>query len=212
MKISLEYAHASLGAIDKSDIQRSVEAARAVDARLVDDGHEVTRVVLLDDKTVDPANARERAEQVLGLAADLGLPGDLSFSETDLRSFLPNLEQILPSRARKRLNRDASTGLTKYGNLPCSVDIALWHSLRLGLLGVSEVGSYDLAISVLGDGNREFEDLASDHFLRFLEPTGTISRIITLFYPQSPVAPPNTDELLNTLNIAMKEATQWPSS
>ncbi|MDQ0733494.1 hypothetical protein [Arthrobacter sp. B1I2] len=206
MKVSLEFAHSSLATIDQQEISRSVEAALTVQEWLETNGHEVTTVILLDDKKVSPASAEERGRELLDLVATLGCPADSWFFETRLRRWLPQLGQLLPPQQVRKLDRDANRYLRQYGCLPCSVDIALWHSLRLGYLGESDIEPNEIAISVLGDGNAEFEELARRNFLNHLEG-GPSNRIITLYYPESPLTTTNAHEMLNQLSLAIKEAS-----
>ena len=212
MKVSLEFAHTNLAAIDTFDIARSVETARSIASSLRSDDHDVSTVILLDDKTLEPNEIVTRAGAVLEEVERLGFPADSCFLESQLRKWLPALGDVLLDRARKKLEHDSGRYLKHYGSLPCSVDIALWHTQRLGLLNGTNADPVDLAVSVLGDGHREAEELAARHFLQYLKPAEARSRIITIFYPQSPLALLNLDELLDNLAVAMKEAPPCPVS
>lgn len=210
MRVSLEFAHSSLAAIDEPEIARSAASAKIVAEWLKSEGHEVSPVILLDDKKVPPTESQAEGRKFIDLVGELGYPAETWYFETHLRRWLPQLKRLLPSRQARRLERDTTSYLRQYGCLPCSVDIALWHSLRLGYLDGGDLEPCDIAISVLGDGNAEFEDLARRNFLDHIDEGNVSSRTVTLYYPESPTAEVHIHEMLDQLALSIKEAMTCP--
>lgn len=211
MKVSVEYAHTNLAAVDTVGMRKSVAVARAVIRHLRAQGHDVQAVVLLDDKKVELERVADEVSGFLALVDELELSPDEIFSESQLRNWLPELTELLPLKQGRKLHRSADSYLKQYNNLPCSVDIALWHTLRLGLLGDAPVGGADVVVSILDNGNREFEELARTQLLDYVR-TPVAQRIITLYYPESPQTPADISALLHELDTAMKEISSCQAS
>lgn len=211
MRVSVEYAHTNLAAPDQEDVERSCMLARLVTGHLEQLGHEVQRAVLLDDKKAEPQQATLLAEWLLSTLQDTGDRPELVFYETELKAHLPALQRLLPAKPLRKLNRDTSH-YAKFGNLPCSVDIALWHALRLGVLTDPRIRPVDVAISVLDAGNREHEDLAQSNLLDHLADAGAApTRVLRLYYPETSAAPFDSSDTLHELDQFLKEVGTCPA-
>ena len=208
--ISLEFAHTNLAAIDRREIIRSAEAARVLVDHLRSLGHDVRTVVLFDDKKVERDEAEMTSELLLRMLADLDSSPDSWWFERELKEHLPTLCDLLPEPIGRRLAKSAHRRLRKYFSLLCSVDIALWHALRLGVIADPRVQPAEVVVSVLADVNQEWEDTARRDYLDHL-PGEVSSRVISLYYPESASAPFEPATLTSQLDYTLKETSPCPS-
>jgi hypothetical protein len=220
MKVSVEYAHVMLPDVGRgkdselpaavlADIERSTAATIAVRDHLVSRGHVVETVILIDDKRLDQ-DARQAAAAVTGAAELAGLHPDIVYFERDLIHVLDPLRELLPRATLKRLDRTVKHSLVAYESLPCSIDISLWHALRLGVLGPVDkrIPEYDLAISVLGDGLHGFEESAQRDVLRHLADERVAHGILPLYFPERPSANFHPQALVEQLELHLEEAAR----
>jgi hypothetical protein len=189
MRVSVEYAHSRIDLVDQGEMIRSVKAAQAVVGACTDLGHTVTTVALIDDKHVTRTEATTMVPSFLRLLAESGLEPQTCYFESDLLGFLGELRELLPTvRLQRALDRNIRNYRAKSKPsaeyLPCSVDIALWHSLRLGMFSDQPLPISDIAVSVLGHANLEYECLARQDYLRHL-PYNASGRVIDVYYPDS---------------------------
>ena len=213
MKISVEFAHTNLAAIDKEEMERSAQAMKCVGQYLREEGHDLRSVVLLDDKKVEREEAEQLAADLFHLLENLKCAPDNWYYERDLINHLPELSQALPKKQRHELERSTRSYIRDFDALPCSVDIALWHTLRLGLLGQDPIiDRSDAVISILGDGNQEYEALARRNVLDHLASGMVSSRVISLYYPEKSSASFWPEALLAPLATALKEMAPCPAS
>lgn len=215
----MEFAHANLDAPNWSDVERSALVARSLQRRLNDLGHGVHLCVLLDDKWTSTADRENFGETLLERLGDLS-PDYFCF-ERDLSVYVDDLNARLSGKAQRELSRNVRKYQGKNGSLPCSVDIALWHFLRLGVLDdhkqilrhtrpKSEAAA-DLAVSILGERNIEYEDVASSNILKHFEPA-IRNRVWRIYFPEDADHPFDDVSADNLVQTETKEFLACPQS
>jgi hypothetical protein len=139
--VDVEFGHHVLYSMHSNarieEVRISTEIARVLIAALNSHGVRIRTSLLVDDK---PCRC------TCGLNSDLaefceyaaGIPVDRVMMESDLAELWEALiGEVRPDR-RDYLRRQAEKWSAAHdGSLACSQDIAIWHSLRLGLIGSS---------------------------------------------------------------------------
>lgn len=195
MRISLEIAHTVLDPDTKPgrEFERSCVIGSDVHRALVDHGHDVDVVILIDDKRIGDDNGAEQVSTLLDKASEHA-PVRAWASERRLQEYLEDLIELIRSPAVRESRR---THLNRYldelGSPPCSTDIAIWQLLRLGVIkdknriitpisGPQGMHKADHVASVLPEYHEEYEQLADRDYLRRTEPSVT-DRIHRLYFP-----------------------------
>jgi hypothetical protein len=196
-QLSIEFGHSMLGcdgAFSRADAMRSADLAAALTEAADQALCQTTTSVLVDDKQVLPAD-RERLAEPLIDALRSRLRVDFVCYESDLVAYVENLVDLVePEKSREKLRRSLSGRIEKYGSLPCSADIAIWHLLRLGMIedrfgalrrcdAGTAFSPCDIAISVLQDNLAEYETAARSNILHFIESLRDNERVIPIYYP-----------------------------
>lgn len=160
-------------------------------------GLECTTSVLIDDKNCERPPTFDDVNHFLSMVALYGPPVDFVCFE----SMLPEYEAALVKSLRPPERLGAQTEIERYkrshGGLGCSHDIAIWHLLRLGILGpvhpksvtaISILASKRIkpffarkVVSVIPTQYRQYEDRAQRDILNLCEEEG-IARQIELIY------------------------------
>jgi hypothetical protein len=182
--VAIEYGHSILlrdgGYDDPDSLQTSVRYAIDVRSALAGAGLTTTTQVLVDDKRVP--RGKGLPEAVAKLAADCraSLETDCFVLESSLHRLLdPFLSGIVVPAARPRLSRKLTGYYARKGALACSHDIALWHTLRFGLLDPGDLAADGdlvpavdgvllpcrVAVSILPARTEEYEDVAARDLL-----------------------------------------------
>lgn len=194
MNCHVEFAHAKLGSVNWVDVERSCSVASMVVDHLHSEGHTTTQGVLIDDKGVERDKRAQLADEFL---SKLNGPSVSYFCfERDLSQYAVDLVALFVERRQRRVTDDIRRYFNKFHTLPCSVDIAIWHLLRLGLLADREhrliwfahphhIVNVDFVASVLGDQLNDFERQARMSLLNYLSDTRARSRIFNIYYPET---------------------------
>jgi hypothetical protein len=195
MRVSLEVAHTALlpgGVFNQSAVHRSLDLGRTLRSLLEAAGHEVSHTLLVDDKQLSKEERNDVTEDFVALV-DREFEVDVVAAEHRLSRYLDDLLDLLPPNGvRRRVSKQLHERLRDTGALPCAADIALWHSLRLGLIpdrdGVltahrAHFEPADAVVSVLIEHDREPEEIAVNRYLKYVEGAG--SRIHRVFYPET---------------------------
>jgi hypothetical protein len=128
------------------DARLSAKLAKQVTSLLRKKGHSVSVSILIDDKrytTERQSRHREKfssysmigqgAVQRLLSTINKELQIDYIVFESELRQFRDLLfAELIPNKHTRRYAREAKKYEETTGNLPCYLDIAIWHLLRLG--------------------------------------------------------------------------------
>lgn len=172
--VSVEYGHTVLDPTtrDPQLLESALESARI--AKLAIDllktrGFGVQSCVLLDDKYLSPALDREHQAELF--LARLPLSPDVAVFESDLRSLAPEMLKLVEEPRKSKLTRELENRAAKGFPLACSVDVTIWHLLRLGLIPArdqtgptaafnSSLASADYAISILPGFEKSYEERA----------------------------------------------------
>lgn len=133
-RVDVEFAHrcAAPSDVDRThqEIEQSTACARALIAQLTEHRIDAVSSVLVDDKkNVTAAMGTRRQSAVLDSVHRL--EADRVMLESELERHLPAFSASLPesSPLPGRFERRRR----QHGELACSQDVAIWHSLRLGL-------------------------------------------------------------------------------
>lgn len=182
LRVDVEFAHQSAEPTDawqtRAEVAGSAAVAHGMVARLAQ--HEemvvVTSVLVDDKKNRSSALDERRRQAVAGCVNQLG--ADRVMLESELVRHLPAFRQSLPpdSPVPARFARR----LACHGELACSQDIAIWHSLRLGLFRAAdprwawhgpradENSVADVCVAVLPRRFRIYEEKAYEQNFRHL--------------------------------------------
>ena len=117
--------------------------------------------------------------------------------ESDLVTLKDEFLNQLQPRQRGRIDREIDRYRRKHGSVACSHDIAVWHMLRLGLLGSGDqiirairrrrerddLHSFYArsALSILEEEDREAEERASE-ILRYCTERDVTKRLELIYY------------------------------
>ncbi len=194
MHVSVEFAHAPVGSVDWFDVSLSCLVAGCLVRRLDELGYTAAPCLLIDDKNVASDARQALADHFLSRIEGLE-PFSYCF-ERDLADYVGDLVSLLSGRPRRRLTREIEHYRDRYQALPCSVDIAIWHLLRLRILSdrlhhivwlraEGHQSNVESVISVLGNQSLDSESLAKQNILRHLKVGDVTSRIVTIFYPET---------------------------
>jgi D-amino-acid oxidase len=182
--VDIEFGHNVLGSRyrhQKAEVARSASIAEELVTALTTCAEiKTVTSVLVDDKHEGQLSCLDRhVDEIEKLVAPMGM--DRIMLESELSRNLPELLALVPSRKRESLERDIADWRARHnGFLACSQDIAIWHTLRLGLIadmGVTwardcdDVGNPDtqrVCVSVLPERFRPFEDRSYAEILRHI--------------------------------------------
>ena len=196
--VSIEFAHSLLDPRNRTEstvgeLQFSATLARQLESELESQGIDVDTVILLDDKQLSPGLERNtEAQRLLSL---IDVQPDFLVFESDLKQLLPALLEVVQEPRRGRLTTEIERRASRGDQLACSVDIAIWHLLRLGILRppprstepltppLGELGPYALAVSILPRYLKEYEDKAQRENLSAV--SRTLSQRIEILYVES---------------------------
>ena len=223
MIVSVEFAHGRLDVDNQptDDVMRSCTVAEHLVKSLIDQGHDVWTCVLLDDKRVSPT---ERDQKASNFFARLEGPHVSYYCfERDLVPLAADLIALLPHGPRReKMRREIEEHVAEYASLLCSVDIAIWHLMRLGV--VDDKGQClhsfeghpppkaDFAISILGDQDGEHEKTARKDILMRLTEGKPIDRVRCLYFPDDVTHVLTKQEVIDVCKPALKELAKWPKS
>lgn len=180
--ISVEYGHTVLDPTNRDAVQDeliySAQLAIRTREELVERGFVVQTVILLDDKHMSPAFSRD--EEATRLIESLPLVPDIIVFESDLKSLAPSLLAATVGSRRSQLTREIDSRAKKGLQLACSVDIAIWHLLRLGIVRSRRSTDFtknlvpaDIVVSILARREKAYEDKA------FRENLSAVSRTLS---------------------------------
>jgi hypothetical protein len=193
-RISIEHSHAILDPLNRTkvtveNLRRSAEMAAILKGHLERANMHVETVMLFDDKYLSAALARDN--EVAPLLALLDSPPDFTVFESDLKRLAPAFISITSEPQRTRIARQMHAG--RRAPLPCSIDIALWHLLRLGVIRPSGrlrdaiadpdegFDPYDIAVSILPHYEKTYEDKARRENLSAV-PSAIADRIEVVYF------------------------------
>lgn len=223
--VSVEFAHTMLspdGVRNIHELHRAQEFASVLLSDLERDGVLTSTAVLIDDKQVDEEERDLLARSVLeDLAARPAI--DVLCFERDLVVYADDLLATLSPTQRPRVQRSIRRRLDQYGTLPCSVDIAIWNLLRLGVLedynnvlqrrNAAADELPEIAVAILPEYLEEYEDAARRDILRHVMDFDFRGRIVTLYYASAGAHNVSRIERANFMASARKEVISWqPSS
>ena len=119
MRVSVEFAHTHLEAVNESDVALSSHVAGRVVDEVRRRGHEAATCVLVDDKR--PMTV-ERDVAISKFLADLPEPPvDFICFESELAAYADDLVELFDGGAKRRIGKLVRDRLAKFGTLPCSV-------------------------------------------------------------------------------------------
>jgi hypothetical protein len=197
--VTIEVAHVTLlesGVPGTRALERSCVIGDLLVTAFKDVGITPTVGVLVDDKQITTSSARRHAHDLLQIVQRY-LPVTYACSERLLGSYKNSLLSLLDDEdLRRRREDNLDHRLARYGTLPCSVDIALWHLLRVGEIADREsllrplrpevtVSGADVAISVLPETVSDPERIADRDWLRHLEGGRLLERVRRFYFPVS---------------------------
>lgn len=149
--------------------------------------------ILLDDKALQISDRERWLDQAFARWPDIFKKIDFLCFESDLSAIADLFIARLVTSNRGRRAREIERYRDKHGRIACSHDIAIWHSLRLGLLGCHDnllqrgphwhdgIAFYcSHVVSILEDENREDEARAAE-IMRESSDSRRL-RIETIFY------------------------------
>lgn len=149
--------------------------------------------ILVDDKALLIPDREAWLTDVQSRWPDVLARIDFLCFESDLSTIADLFIARLVTRSRGRRAREIERYRDKHGRIACSHDIAIWHSLRLGLLGRHDhlvrrgphwsdgAGFYcSHAVSILDEENRE-DELRAAEILRE-SSDDRHPRVETIFY------------------------------
>lgn len=185
--VDIECGHHVLNSICSDVEVQEVSASAEITARLAEQlrahGFEVRYSLLIDDKRLTTEVSIGDHVREISMHAQ-GLEFDRIVLESSLVELLPDLIESIGARERRRLKKEAEKWRAAHdGYLACSQDVAIWHSLRLGLVTprteMSLKGDIDsngsihedcttVCISVLPRRLSEFEERAQRDILRYV--------------------------------------------
>jgi hypothetical protein len=201
IRVDLEFGHHVLYSMHSErveEIRASTEIARRLMFYLSGEQVMVRTSLLVDDK---------RCSCTCGMHNDLaefceyaaGLSVDRVMMESDLARLWDALLNHMSPPRRRYLQRQARQwSSTHNGLLACSQDIAIWHSLRLGLIRSSGVrwcaesatelaeseSAADFCVSILPIRFKVFEDRARKEILSWM-PSFPLSALQNLYFELS---------------------------
>ncbi len=148
----------------------------------------VSTSILVDDKRVYTENAdlwlRNKCQEV----ADVLIYVDYIVLESKLVTMLNRFYAIIDDQHQSYVRKEIERYVKRRGRTACSHDIAIWHCMRLGLLGYGDLPVYRIesngrdeeslmpsfcapsAMSVLVHNEREYEEQAETDLLSYINP------------------------------------------
>lgn len=185
-------------ALDRDELDRSCVLANQFRARFTSDALSVVTTLLIDDKRVDSAVRRKRGSELMTYLSQFTAI-DYYCYERDLAAYVESMLACLTPRVR-RSRREAIDRQRANGSetLACSIDVTIWHLLRLGIwedtqrilrpLQATEAYSgSEVAVSVLPDHLGAPEN-AARRILKHLDRDRSVDdRIFPLFFPTGPI-------------------------
>jgi len=138
--INIEFAHIDFSLpIDSSaceaQIRESGRLAREYLRAQSNAHYNCTTSILIDDKNCTNPPSMDQVSEFLGIVGDYGPQVDFVCFESTLPDYESELiKQVVPEE-RNTVRAAIERYKTNHGSLGCSHDIAIWHMLRLGLLG-----------------------------------------------------------------------------
>lgn len=149
--------------------------------------------VLIDDKALQISDRQSWLEDVYTRWPHIFAQIDFLCFESDLSNIADLVISQLVTRNRGRRAREIERYRNKHGRVACSHDIAIWHSLRLGMLGYHDnlitrgpnwkAGANFYCshiVSILEEENREEEIRAAEIMREF--SSGNNLNVETIFY------------------------------
>jgi D-amino-acid oxidase len=185
VRVDIECGHHVLNSrysqVEIQELSVSAEIATRLADQLRAHGFEVGYSLLIDDKRLTTElSIYDHVHEISSHAH--GLEFDRIILESSLGELLPDLIESIIARERSRLKKEAKKWRSAHnGYLACSQDVAIWHSLRLGLVTPKvDVSLKDnsnslvseecttVCISVLPRRLLEFEERAQREILRYV--------------------------------------------
>lgn len=187
VRVDIECGHHVLNSIcsevEIQEVRASAEIATGLADQLRAHGFVVAYSLLIDDKRLTTeVSIGDHLREISSHAH--GLEFDRIILESSLVELLPDLIESIGSRDKIRLRKQAEKWrATHEGYLACSQDVAIWHSLRLGLVtpkngvslkedvssgGPGNEGCTTICISVLPRRLAEYEERARLDILRYV--------------------------------------------
>jgi hypothetical protein len=196
--ISLELGHTTLTrdrTFDHDELSRSCKLANRLRTCVVPATLSVVTTLLIDDKKID-ARIRERRGGELTAYLQRFAEIDYYCYERDLVAYVEPMLACLTPRVRKTqreaIDRRRRNG---YETLACSVDVTIWHLLRLGILEDTEhvlrplnadrpYSGSEVTVSVLPDYLGDPEEKAAKRILKHLHGHPNVrNRVFPVFFP-----------------------------
>ena len=198
--MNIEIAHISTDNDNyKSDLYQNIEKSLDLIDNININRYELKTCfsILIDDKRSNINNREKWISDNIFPVDNLKMIDYLCF-ESDLKGYVSVLYAKLSAEHRTSVSRQMERYINKMGKTACSHDIALWHSLRLGVLGSRTLPVYQVAhkgridiinsfiaknvVSVLNKSDREHEEDAEIDILQYLDPDVADYRRIGRFY------------------------------
>jgi len=182
------------GTLNHDELSRSCVLANHLETRLRHSGICTITTLLIDDKRLD---ASIRGEHGCELIAHLNQFATVDYYcfERDLATYVELMLQCLTSRAKRSQQESIERRFANgHKTLACSVDVTIWHLLRLGILTDTKrilrplhaadvfCGS-DVAVSVLPDYNGDPEKTARRLLRRVRGNHDLHDRVVPIFFP-----------------------------
>jgi len=180
--VSIEYAHTVLDPLNRNDdtlndLLLSTAIASNIRRKLQREGLKTQTAVMFDDKLLSPARSRDA--EARNLLEVISLQPDVSIFESDLRVLASSLIDVVSEPRKAKLARAIEKRAHKGLPLLCSIDISIWHALRLGIFGDTApystgiegfraIDSADIAISILTTREKTYEDRAIRENLQYI--------------------------------------------
>jgi hypothetical protein len=181
------------GAFDRDELLLSCEVANRLRANFENDNIDVFSILLVDDKKVDLDIRADLSDALTDYLRQF-TKIDYYCYERDLAGYVnPMLGRLAPPARRLQkvaIERRFEKGIN---TLACSVDVAIWHMLRLGLIEdanrvvryLDAIGPYsaaDFVVSILPAYLQGPEEMAAEKILKFVKHDHDVRDRITPVY------------------------------
>jgi hypothetical protein len=197
--INLEFAHVEFKSrFDKEQVLASVRIAQDLLTRFNNEGLTCSISILIDDKHAEHRLTIGDVAPFLAFLSQHITRIDYICYESRLTDYKEEMFSFLIEEHRDRIRQKVLDYEAKHGKIACSQDIAIWHLMRLGyILGdantIVPVGALmrgsqlppfqaQRLISILGENDREPEEIAKADILRFSRDGSVLSRIERIYF------------------------------
>ncbi len=214
--LALEFAHfailPSLELDNLEDVHISSEYALDLYGSI---NYPIQTQILIDDKRYKSTLDSELYAAIICKWLPKELKLDAVTLESELQMLSTQYYDTISVKSRRRIVRKFSRYSAASGFLACSQDIAVWHSVRAGLirpekltvLGNEGVVPASVLVSILPHRNKEFEDLAMRDYLDCSVAAPWDDVIFNFYYPDNAdfadVASPHWIDFKERINEAI---------